>query len=188
MGCVGCKRALTFHAYRLSMIRSLIAMAVRRARREVSTTWVVNADDQMVFKRFHFLREDEFVGGKGHVYFKLPWWQPFNAMLYCWRPPLGVDEEMHDHPRWTITVCLAGELIEETPWGRRVLRPGAVVIRSRKAIHRFIVHPRHRGRTWTLFIVGRRKYEQHWYAVRTFPVIQDRAVAKPVDDPVAMAV
>jgi hypothetical protein len=40
-----------------------------------------------------------------------------------------------------------------------------VVIRSRKAIHSFEVSAGYRGKTWTLFIVGRRKHRQNTYEV-----------------------
>lgn len=72
---------------------------------------------------------------------------------------------MHDHPRWSVTICLRGEIIERTPWGERTLRPGSVVLRSRKAIHAFRLPNGRRGKTWTLFIVGRRNYRQNTYAI-----------------------
>ena len=94
-----------------------------------------------------------------------PWWRPFNAFLHCWRPK-HEGEEFHDHPRWSITICLRGQLIERTPWAARTLTPGSVVIRSRKAIHGFYVAPENRGRTWTLFVVGRRNHRQNRYAIK----------------------
>ncbi len=72
---------------------------------------------------------------------------------------------MHDHPRWSITICLRGRLIEHTPWGAHVLSPGVIVVRSRKAIHEFEVPIGFRGKTWTLFIVGRRNYRQNTYRI-----------------------
>jgi hypothetical protein len=90
---------------------------------------------------------------------------PFNALLHCWRPDADYAEEMHDHPRWSITLCLRGELIERTPWRERRLRPGSIQIRSRKFIHKFEIPPEHRGKTWTLFIVGRRNHRQNTYQI-----------------------
>lgn len=93
-----------------------------------------------------------------------PFWRPFNILLHCWRPEHD-GEEFHDHPRWSITICLRGSLIERTPWSERVLTPGSIVIRSRKAIHGFRVLPEFRGKTWTIFIVGRRNHRQNRYAI-----------------------
>ena len=47
------------------------------------------------------------------------------------------------------------------------LQPGSIVIRSRKAIHAFRVPKEHHGKTWTLFIVGRRNHRQNTYVVTT---------------------
>lgn len=94
-----------------------------------------------------------------------PWWRPFNILLHHWQD--AHREAMHDHPRWSITICLKGRLIEHTPWSSRVLVPGVVVFRSRKAIHAFEMLP-DSGETWTLFIVGRRNHRQNGYIVKPF--------------------
>lgn len=93
-----------------------------------------------------------------------PWWRPFNILLHQW---VGAhNEEMHDHPRWSITIVLRGTLIEHTPWKSRVLKPGSIVIRSRKYIHAFEfvagVEP------WTIFVVGRRNHQQNGFIVKPF--------------------
>lgn len=121
---------------------------------------VVTFGGSHLFRRFEFLWPDEY-GGRH----RLPWWRPVNALLHCWSPAANQREAMHDHPRWSITVCLRGRIIERTPWGERVLTPGSIVIRSRKAIHSFEVPAGFRGKTWTLFIVGRRKHRQNTYEV-----------------------
>ncbi len=100
-------------------------------------------------------------GGKNRP----PWWRPFNILLHCWDPEPGYDEEFHDHPRWSVTICLKGRIIERTPWGAKTLKPGSVVIRSRKAIHGFTMPEGHAGETWTLFIVGRRDHPQSTYTI-----------------------
>ena len=88
-----------------------------------------------------------------------PWYKFVNAFLHNW---VKSDlEYMHDHPRWSITVLLSGELIEKTPWTSKHLKPGRIVIRSRKNIHRFELVDNKPA--WTLFIVGRRKHKQNWY-------------------------
>lgn len=96
---------------------------------------------------------------------ELPWWRPFNAFLHCWCPAPELRESVHDHPRWSITICLRGRIIERTPWRERLLKPGSIVFRSHKAIHSFEVPAGYRGKTWTLFIVGRRKHRQNTYVV-----------------------
>lgn len=134
---------------------------------------VVTFDDKFLFTRYEFLRFDEWHDGLWDQYRdrypvrpnKLPLWLPFNAFLHCWAPEPGTREGFHDHPRWSVTICLKGKITEVTPWGRRELRAGSIVIRSRKAIHAFEVPVDHHGETWTLFIVGRRKHRQNTFVV-----------------------
>lgn len=134
---------------------------------------VVTFDDKYLFTRYEFVRVDEDADSRWDARkprparrpHALPWWMPFNAFLHCWSPEPGTQEGFHDHPRWSMTVCLVGRIIEVTPWGERLLTPGSMVIRSRKAIHAFRVPEDHAGPIWTLFIVGRRKYRQNTYVV-----------------------
>lgn len=140
----------------MRLVARFIIWAKRRAYRQRILTF---ADDTL-FYRFAFLWPDE-QGG----YYRPPWYRPFNLLLHWWRPADGYREEYHDHPRWSVTVCLRGKIIERTPWSERTLTPGSIVIRSRKAIHSFEVPAGYRGKTWTLFIVGRRNYRQNTYRV-----------------------
>jgi hypothetical protein len=130
---------------------------------------VVTFAGDFLFHRFEVLWPDEYrirmAEGTERMINKRPWWAPFNVLLHCWRPTPDAREAMHDHPRWSITVCLRGKIIEHTPWGSRTLTPGSVVFRSRKAIHAFEVPKGYSGKTWTLFIVGRRKHRQNTYQV-----------------------
>jgi hypothetical protein len=139
------------------VIRRFILWALRRAGAGYS---VVTFGGSHLFRRFEFLWPDEYGGTN-----RLPWWRPFNALLHCWAPAVNQREAMHDHPRWSISVCLRGRIIERTPWNERLLTPGSIVFRSRKAIHSFEVPAGFRGKTWTLFIVGPRKYRQNTYQV-----------------------
>jgi hypothetical protein len=152
------------------MVSRFIAWAVKQAPHAQR---VVTFDGKFLFNRYEFLRLDEW---PDHLWDKcrekypsrpnkLPWWLPFNAFVHCWEPEPGTREGFHDHPRWSVTVCLKGRITEVTPWGRRELRPGSVVIRSRKAIHAFEVPVEHAGAAWTLFVVGRRKHRQNTYVV-----------------------
>ena len=145
------------------LFRNFAAWGYRRrgfiSRRNMNTF-----EGQRSARRIEFLWYDEWIKGDKR-YNRPPWWRPFNAFLHCWNPEHD-GETFHDHPRWSITLCLAGQLIERTPWAERTLTPGSVVIRSRKAIHAFYVPPEHRGKTWTLFIVGRRNHPQNRYVIQ----------------------
>lgn len=132
---------------------------------------VVTFDGKFLFTRYHPFMLDEAADSEwdrrktASRPRALPWWLPINAFVHRWAPDPDAREGFHDHPRWSITVCLKGQITEVTPWGRRVLKPGSVVFRSRKAIHAFEVDPLLNGETWTLFIVGRRKHRQNTYAI-----------------------
>lgn len=156
------------------IIDRFIVWAVRRAlRHSGQATRVVTFGGDLLFKRYEFLWpaelpdalwedvRDEYPNRPG----ELPWWRPFNAFLHCWCPAPELRESVHDHPRWSITICLRGRIIERTPWRERLLKPGSIVFRSHKAIHSFEVPAGYRGKTWTLFIVGRRKHRQNTYVV-----------------------
>lgn len=135
---------------------------------------VVTFEGDDLFTRFEFFRVDEWPDKwfdrlranepNAKRPNALPWWLPFNMFLHHWRLGPNTPESFHDHPRWSITVCLKGKIIERTPWGERLLTPGSIVVRSRKYIHAFEV-PQDAGEVWTLFIVGRRKHRQNSYAV-----------------------
>lgn len=134
---------------------------------------VVTFDGKFLFNRYEFLRYDEATDEQwerrnpkpARRPNALPWWLPCNAFVHSWNPEPGSQEGFHDHPRWSVTICLVGRIMERTPWGDRLLRPGSIVIRSRKAIHAFKVPDDHVGPIWTLFIVGRRVARQNTYVI-----------------------
>lgn len=128
---------------------------------------VVTFDDKHLFTRYAPFWPDESysVRADGRRWNRPPWWRPFNVLFHRWEPEPGTEEALHDHPRWSVTVCLRGRIIERTPWGDRVLRPGSIVIRSRKAIHAFAVPAEYSGKTWTMFVVGRRNHAQNSYVI-----------------------
>jgi hypothetical protein len=153
------------------LIQLFIRWAVARTRHGARR--VVTFEGKLLFERYEFLRADEWGDSLWDEHRekyptrpgKLPWWLPFNAFLHNWKPEPGFEEDLHDHPRWSITVCLKGQIIERTPWGSCRLKPGSVVFRSRKAIHGFALPEELQGEIWTLFIVGRRKHRQNTYVV-----------------------
>lgn len=153
----------------MRLVDRFIRWAERRSKgRKVP---VVTFRGEDLFTRLEFFRRDEWPDSWWDPHResyptrpnKLPWWLPFNMFVHNWSPSPGFEEDLHDHPRWTITICLKGRIIERTPWGDRLLKPGSIVIRSRKAIHGFALPDQADGEVWTLFIVGRRKYRQNTY-------------------------
>jgi hypothetical protein len=153
-----------------ALISRFIAWAVKRARYPQP---VVTFRGEDLFTRWSFFRRDEWPDSwwdEHREYYperpnRLPWWLPFNMFLHDWHPAPGFEEDMHDHPRWSITIVLRGRIVERTPWGSRLLRPGSVVARSRKYIHGFAFDPSYSGEIWRLFIVGRRKHRQNTYLI-----------------------
>lgn len=151
------------------MINKFIQWAIKRARHARP---IVTFAGEPLFDRYEFLRHDEWPDHLWDQYkekypvrpCRLPWWMPFNAFVHHWKLGPNTPESFHDHPRWSVTICLKGQIIERTPWSARLLTPGSVVVRTRKAIHAFEV-PEGSAEPWTLFIVGRRKYRQNSYVV-----------------------
>lgn len=127
---------------------------------------VTHEDGRQLLWRHQPFWPDEWTGPTGKKYNRPPWYRPFNILLHRW--VASHREEMHDHPRWSITICLRGKIIEHTPWGNRTLKAGSIVVRSRKYIHAFELPPEHAGNAWTLFIVGRRNHRQHGFVVKPF--------------------
>jgi hypothetical protein len=143
------------------LIGVFILWARRRApRRRRMLTFA----GDFTLSRFEFLWLDEkATPGGTRPQNRPPWWRPFNMFLHCWRPDHD-GEEFHDHSRWSITICLRGRLLERMPQREpRPLTPGSIVFRSHKAIHAFDIPKGHSGKTWTLFIVGRRNHRQSPY-------------------------
>ena len=94
---------------------------------------VRHEDGGLLLHRYQPFWPDEWITSSGERFDRPPCWRPFNILLHQW---VGAhNEEMHDHPRWSVTIVLRGSIVEHTPWGSRVLTPGSVVIRSRKYIH-----------------------------------------------------
>jgi hypothetical protein len=157
------------------LCRVILCLLIRRVVRKgiwAHKQRVERFDGSRLFYRFDPFWPDEWVNRRtGKHHHRPPWWRPFNVLLHRWCPSDDTGEGMHDHPRWSITICLRGKMIEHTPWGDKVLTPGSIVVRSRKYIHSFSIPKGYSGRTWTLFIVGRRNYPQNTYIVTTQGVV-----------------
>jgi hypothetical protein len=101
----------------------------------------------------------------GEVYLERWWIIPRNAWfnIYLHRYLHDDDDRaLHDHPWWSVSLCLDG-LLREEYLDRRVVRRvrdigvGAVVLRSAMFAHRLMLPERERGRTaLTLFVTGPR--------------------------------
>lgn len=167
----------------MSLAELFILSTARRLRRKSGRPriWrVVTFDSKRVFRRFEFLWPDELqdkfyermieaAKDKGDPVPKRPhrppWWRPFNAFVHCWNRESGSKEGFHDHPRWTVTVLLRGKLIEHTPWRSRTLVPGSIVLRSHRSMHAVEVPQGYSGKSWTLFVCGRRDFRQNTFLV-----------------------
>lgn len=61
------------------------------------------------------------------------------------------DRAMHDHPWWSFSILLKGELLEHDKGGVMLLKAGDIRLRSAKYAHRLELIT---GTAWTLFITG----------------------------------
>lgn len=160
-----------------TFVRTLIVWMVRRAgwlrRHPLSNHSRKGRPPKKLAWRYQPFLHDEIQTGSNNIYEKLPWWTPCNILLHQW---LTHDDgkDMHDHPRWSITICLRGQIVEKTPLGGKTLKPGMIVFRGTRYIHGFQVMPEYSTRTWTLFIVGRRKAVQNTYIVTRQTPAADR--------------
>lgn len=66
------------------------------------------------------------------------------------------DRALHDHPWYSVSFLLKGELVEHTLQGLRTIPSVLPVLRGAKFLHRLEVI---KGPVWTLFITGPRVRE-----------------------------
>lgn len=145
-----------------NIVQKFLLWAIKKPKTDL---WNENKD--IGTERYYVFRYDERWDKNHGLVNRLPWYIPFNLFVHRWLK--SDDGAMHDHPRWSITIVLKGRLIEDTPIKRKWLTPGSVVFRSRKSIHRFEIPKLWEEKTFTLFIVGRRRYFQHYYNVDGSP-------------------
>lgn len=139
--------------------RILVRWIASQKRMKVSQSLVGSEGDKNT-ERWWIFKPDEWWDDNRGLNNALPWWAPFNVFLHCWH---GSDTGWpHDHPRWSITIVLRGRFMEYTPTQELWRTPGSIVVRSHKYIHKIKVPKRERRRVYTLFIVGRRRWRQHW--------------------------
>lgn len=112
-------------------------------------------------QRYWIFKPDEYWRKGWGLVNALPWWMPFNVYLHRWD---GSDTGYpHDHPRWSVTIVLRGRLWEQRPKKHAWLTPGSMVFRSHKFVHKILVPKPWARKTYTLFIVGRRRWVQSYY-------------------------
>ena len=76
----------------------------------------------------------------------------FNIYLHCFGES-DDDRALHDHPWWSVSFLLKGELIEHKIATRRHIPRFLPIIRSAKSAHRLELI---KGPAWTVFITGPR--------------------------------
>ena len=106
-------------------------------------------------------REPDFVIGAPLNPYMLRWYLvPKNDQFNVYYHRILRDDDeraLHDHPWASFSICTKGRLIEVTPDGERMIRPGDCVLRSPDAAHRLKLATGPRGKpepAETLFITG----------------------------------
>lgn len=75
------------------------------------------------------------------------------------------DRALHDHPWWSLSIALDGDMVEVLPGEvRRTLRQGDIVLRTASSAHRLEI--RDGGGCKTLFITGPRIREWGFHCPR----------------------
>jgi hypothetical protein len=106
-------------------------------------------------------REPDFVIGDHYMdrWFLIPRNKLFNIYLHHIRHS-DDDRALHDHPWWSLSLCIDGWMTEVTPGPthpqqlrRRLVEMGDVVFRSGTFAHRLEIADGATG-AWTLFITG----------------------------------
>lgn len=111
-------------------------------------------------------REPDFVIGDRYLlrWFLIPRNNYLNVYLHHFLHS-DDDRALHDHPYWSISLCLWGSSIEHLAAGRsRTIRQGSIVLRSAAASHR--IELRDGTDCWTLFVTGPRIREWGFYCPR----------------------
>jgi len=83
-------------------------------------------------------------------WFVIPRNRFFNIYLHCFTGS-DYDRALHDHPWWSLSILMKGELIEHTFNAKKTIPRWLPIIRSAKRAHRIELV---RGPAWTIFITG----------------------------------
>lgn len=101
-------------------------------------------------------RQPDFVIGRSSGPYLRRWWviprnDWFNIYLHEFLHD-DDDRALHDHPWWSVSLLLNGEVIENTPAGSVRFRTGTIKVRSATYSHRIELIDSKPA--WTLFITG----------------------------------
>ncbi|TQV82816.1 hypothetical protein [Aliikangiella coralliicola] len=98
------------------------------------------------------MREPDQVIGGDYLkrWYVIPRNRFFNIYLHCFNRS-DDDRALHDHPWWSLSILLKGELIEHTFNSVRHIPRLLPIIRSAKLAHRLELV---KGPAWTIFITG----------------------------------
>jgi len=107
---------------------------------------------------------DVAIGGRDNPYLNRWWIIPRNRFLNIYLHEIlrsDDDRALHDHPWWSLSICLHGGMCEHLPGGVvRIVHPGDVILRSARAAHRLEIGG---ARCITVFITGPRIREWGFY-------------------------
>lgn len=113
-----------------------------------------------------------YIGGKEDPYLVRWYIIPRNPLFNIYLHKIIRDDDdraLHDHPWWSLSLRLRGDLIEVDGNGQHFV--GRVRLRSATYAHRLCIPKFQKGASWTLFFTGPRLREwgfhcpsgwQHW--------------------------
>jgi len=110
-------------------------------------------------RRLMSRRAPDKVIGTDRIYMLRYWvWRTRICSLYVhWFCSSDDDRALHDHPWWSLSVCLTGYMLEHLEGGtKKLIEPGSVVLRSARHAHRLELLSEN---ACTLFLTGPRVRE-----------------------------
>lgn len=101
--------------------------------------WAERTDPHRVIGEAYLLR-----------WYLIPRNRVFNVYVHKF---LGDDDDraLHDHPWWSLSWCMEGDLVEFTAGKRAIVPEGKWMLRAGHYAHRLEIA---RGPVWTLFLTG----------------------------------
>lgn len=107
-------------------------------------------------------KPDLCVGGEDNPYMRRWYALPRNRFFNVYIHQFMRDDEdraLHDHPWWSLSWLMRGELWEHWGSSSRLIPEGKITVRSPTFAHRLSMLESYRRRTWTMFITGPRLRE-----------------------------
>lgn len=100
-------------------------------------------------------KADVFIGGEEETYMRRWWLIPRNRWFNIYLHHVMKSDEdraLHDHPWWSLSLLLRGEMLEVDQSGRERIEQGQFRWRGSEYAHRLEV--RDQESAWTLFVTG----------------------------------